>query len=102
MGNKVNNAYINAKRDALKARDVATNMALDNYNDSKKHASTVQKISKRVAVDEATNNLAETTCKETVKLLEKIRDSAISEAREICNAICNQSEQKYNATAAKK
>lgn len=101
MGNKVNNAHINAKRDALQACDEATNRALDNYNESKQHADTVQKMSKRVAVDKVTKNLVETAYKESVKQLEKVRDSAISEARAICNVIWNQSKQEYNASVSK-
>jgi len=98
MGNKVNNAYINSKRDALQELDEATNRALENYNESKKHADKVQKMSKRVAVDKMTNNLVETAYTETVKQLGEVRDSAISEAKAICDAIWNQSEQEYNAS----
>lgn len=101
MANKVNHAYTNAKRDALQARDEATNRALDHYNESKKHADTVQKMSKRVAVDKATKNLVETAYKETVKQLNKVRDSAISEAKVICNVIWKQSEQEYIASVSK-
>jgi len=49
-------------------------------------------MSKRVAVDKATKNLVETTYKETMKQLEEVRDSAISEAKVICNVIWKQNE----------
>ncbi len=101
MGNKVNNAYINAKRDALQARDEATNRALDNFNESKKHADTVQKMSKKVAVDKVTISLVKTTHIETVKQLEEVRDSAISEAMAEFNVIWDQTEEQYKASSGK-
>jgi hypothetical protein len=101
MGNKVDNAYINAKRFALQERDEATNRALDNYNESKKHADIVQKMSKKVAVDKATKNLVETTYTETVEQLEKIRDSIISEAIAVFNNIWDQTEAQYKASTVK-
>ena len=85
MGTRVNNAYINVKLYETKARDEATNKALDNFTESKKHADTVQKMSKRVAVDKATMSLVKTTYIESIKQLEKVRDSAISEAMAVFN-----------------
>ena len=101
MVNKVNNAYINAKQDALRACDEATNRALDNFNESKKHADTVQKMSKRVAVDKMTNNLVETTYKDTMKQLEEVRDSVISEAMDVFKAIWDQTEAQYTTSKGK-
>jgi hypothetical protein len=101
MGTRANNAYINVKRYAFQACNETTNKALDNYNESKKHADTVLTMSKKVAVDKATMNLVETTYTETVEQLEKIRDSIISEAIAVFNNIWDQTEAQYIASTVK-
>ena len=101
MSDKVNQDYIKSRQDALKSRDDAIKMAWNEYKQAKKEAELLQKKAKKEAIDKMAQKFAETTYKAAVKQLEKIRDSVISEAMALCDAIWDQSEEEYRASVGK-
>ncbi len=101
MPDNVNQDYIRSKQDALQSRDDVLTKAWGEFKQSKKEAEILQKKVKKEAVDKEAKKLAETTYKATVKQLEKLRDSIISEAMAVCNTIWEQAEAQYKASAGK-
>jgi len=75
--------------------------AWSDFKQFKKEAEVLQKKAKKEAIDKMSKILAEITYKETVKQLEKLRDSIISEAMAVFNAIWDQTEEQYKASTGK-
>ena len=101
MPDNVNQDYIKSRQDAIQSRNDVMTKIWSEFKQSKKEAETLQKKAKKESVDKEAKKLAETTYKATVKQLEKLRDSIISEAMAVCNTIWEQAEAQYKASTGK-
>ena len=93
--------YIKSRRDAIQSREDAVKKAYSDFKQSKKEAEILQKKAKQEAADKEAKKLSETTYKATVKQLENLRDSIVSEAMAVCNTIWDQTEEQYKASTGK-
>ncbi len=101
MPDNINQDYTESRKNALRSRDDVLTKAWGEFKQSKKEAEILQKKAKKEAVAKEARKLAETTCKETIQQLAKIRDSIISEAMALFNATWDQIEKEYNASRGK-
>ena len=86
MTSNVDQDYINSRQEELQYSDGAMHKTWGGYNQFKKQAEVLHREAKKVAIQKMSNILAETTEKETLKKIEKICDSLISEAKAVFNA----------------
>jgi hypothetical protein len=92
MTSHVAQDYINSRQEELQYSYDAMHKTWGGYNQFKKQAEVLHREAKKVAIQKMSNILAETAEKETLKKIEKICDSLISEAMAVLNANWGQTE----------